>query len=922
MAKKKKNLNKTQKIGEFKKFRLKFKKGNIGEKILTLFMFLIILIFVGMISFISYIVFTAPEFDAEKLYTKEASIIYDAKGNEIARLGTENRERVTYDDLPEVFVDALIATEDSRFFQHKGVDMARFLIATFGQLMGHSGAGGASTLTMQIAKQRINGFEDTGIKGIIRKFSDIYISVFKLEKNYTKEQIIELYVNIPQLGSVFGIEQASQRYFGKSISEVSLSEAALLAGLFQAPSAYSPFNSVEKAEARRNQVLNLMERHGYITSEECELAKSIKVENLIIKNQPAKNKYQGYINTVIEEVKKRTGHDPYLVPMKIYSTMLPDKQDYVNDIYNGKTDFKWPNDAIQAGIVVTDVDTGAVVAVGANRETGELIYNYATMAKRHPGSSAKPIFDYGPAIEYLNWSTGTTIVDDEYTYSNGGYMKNWDNKYRGIMTVKTALAASRNIPALQAFQAVKQSDINKFVTGLGITPEYDSTGFINESHSIGGFDGVSPLQMSAAYGAFARGGVYIEPYSFTKVEYIDNGEIYTVTPEKRTVMSEATAYMINMILKYAVTSGNVSAGTKSNTDIASKTGTSTVDSAAIKSLGIKTSQSIIGNSWQISYSPKYVCAVWVGYKDLITKEHYLTSTVGGGARKKISQMLTKGIQESGYTWKKPSSVVTATIELETIPLSLASDYTPTNLKSVEYFKSGTVPDEVSSRFSQLSNPTNLKANYNINSVDLSWTPIKTPDAININYLTDYYKEGYKTFADKYLQNRLKYNEENIGTIGYEIYISNSSGGYTSLGFTTNSNFTYNGTLSEQRKFMVKASYSKFKDNMSSGVTVSVAPTGDITPTATNNWRIELNGGTMTVQEYYDFINKGNSPIKVIDSGYDVTKQATIKTTCTDSEDNPVSNCDTLNCNNGYIVQHSATYNGKTRIVTRTLTEGC
>ena len=488
--------------------------------------------------------------------------------------------------------------------------------------------------------------------------------------------------------------------------------------------------------------------------------------------------------------------------------------------------------------------------------------------------------------------------------------------------MRQALAQSRNIPAIQAFQAVKQSDINKFVTGLGITPEYDSTGFINESHSIGGFDGVSPLQMSAAYGAFARGGVYIEPYSFTKVEYIDNGEIYTVTPEKRTVMSEATAYMINMILKYAVTSGNVSAGTKSNTDIASKTGTSTVDSAAIKSLGIKTSQSIIGNSWQISYSPKYVCAVWVGYKDLITKEHYLTSTVGGGARKKISQMLTKGIQESGYTWKKPSSVVTATIELETIPLSLASDYTPTNLKSVEYFKSGTVPDEVSSRFSELSNPTNLKANYNINSVDLSWTPIKTPDAININYLTDYYKEGYKTFADKYLQNRLKYNEENIGNIGYEIYISNSSGGYTSLGFTTNSNFTYNGSLSEQRTFMVKSSYSKFKDNMSSGITVSVAPTGDITPTATNNWRIELNGGTMTVQEYYDFINQGNSPIKVIDSGYDVTKQATINTTCTDSEDKPISNCDTLNCNNGYIVQHSATYNGKTRIVTRTLTEGC
>ena len=438
-SKKTNNLFKTQKIGEFKKFRLRFKKGNIGEKILVLFMLLLVLIFIGAISFITYIILSAPEFDTERLYTKEASIILDANGNEIARLGTENRERVTYDDLPEVFIDALVATEDSRFFQHKGVDMARFLVATAGQVMGRSGAGGASTLTMQIAKQRINGDDASGIKGIIRKFSDIYVAVFKLEKNYTKEQIIELYVNIPQLGSVFGIEQASQRYFGKSISEVTLSEAALLAGIFQAPTAYSPFNSVEKAESRRNQVLNLMQRHGYITEEECTLAKSIKVADLIVKKGSSSNKYQGFINTVIEEVKKRTGKDPYLVPMKIESTMVPSKQDYVNDIYAEKTDFKWANDALQAGIAVTDVASGALIAVGTNRESGELIYNYATMAKRHPGSSAKPLFDYGPAIEFLNWSTGTTIVDDAYTYSNGGYMKNWDNSYKGIMTVKTEI---------------------------------------------------------------------------------------------------------------------------------------------------------------------------------------------------------------------------------------------------------------------------------------------------------------------------------------------------------------------------------------------------------------------------------------------------------------------------------------------------
>ena len=165
-----------------------------------------------------------------------------------------------------------------------------------------------------------------------------------------------------------------------------------------------------------------------------------------------------------------------------------------------------------------------------------------------------------------------------------------------------------------------QDKIDKFVTGLGITPQYEGDHFINESHSIGGFEGTNPKQMSAAYGAFARGGIYIEPYSITKIEFVESGEVYTVTPEKRTVMSEATAYMISMILKTAVTDGYVSAGSKSGTDICSKTGTSTVDASVKKANNIK--KAIIGNSWQVTYSPDYVYAIWVGV-DKITPTQYL-----------------------------------------------------------------------------------------------------------------------------------------------------------------------------------------------------------------------------------------------------------------------------------------------------------
>ena len=909
--------NSKSNLGAFKK---RFKKGNIGEKILIIIMLVLVSVFILGFVFAIYIVISAPDFDANSLFTKNSSILLDSESNEIARLGTENRERVTYDDLPEVFVDALVATEDSRFFQHNGVDLARFLKATIGQLAGNSGAGGASTLTMQIAKQRINGYEASGIKGIVRKFTDMYMSVFKLEKTYTKEQIIEFYVNIPNLGSgAYGIEQAAQTYFNKSISEVNLSEAALLVGLFQAPTAYNPINYPEKAEARRNQVLNLMKRHGYINDEECEIAKSIKVSDLIYKGSRSKNKNIGFINTVVEEVVKRTGKDPYLVSMKIKTTLIQSKQDVLNDLYAGTNkNLKWPNEKIRAGVAVTDVNTGAIVAVGANRQNDERNYNYATMIKRHPGSTAKPIFDYGPAIEYLNWGTGQMVVDDEFTYSNGGYIKNWDNQYKGIMTIKTALASSRNIPALYAFQQLNQNQIKTFVTGLDITPEYEN-GYINEAHSIGGFNGVNPLQMSAAYATFARGGVYIEPYSFTEIEFLDTGEIYTVTPEKRTVMSESTAYMINSILTYAVKSGNVSAGSKSGTDVASKTGTSTIPSSTKQGCTVK--GDIIGDSWQVTYTPEYSYAVWVGY-DENKGDTCLVSSTGNTVKKAIVRELTSKINSTNKTFTKPSSVVTATIELETNPVQLASEYTPEKLKSVEYFKSGTEPDTVSTRFSKLTAPSNLKANYvaGTNLVTLTWNEVPTPDAVSDSWLDNYFKENYGVWAEKYLGKRKEYNNANIGNFGYDIYVNNGSG-YNYVGFSTSATYTYTGTIANNTTFMVKSTYSIFKANASDGTTVSISAVND--NPETDDFKTELNGGSgMTVAEYYKFVNN-NKPLKVTLNGKDISDKATYTTTCIEELTGEECNVTSMDCTTSYILNHKAFYNGKSSgSIQRILTAGC
>ena len=863
-------LKNNAKIAKYEadKLKLKYKKGSLAQKILILFMlFLIFCLTVGII-FTLYVIINSPKFDTANLYSKESSVLLDKNGNEFARLGTENRELVTYEELPQVLIDAIISTEDSRYYQHNGVDLARFSKAVIGQLLGHSDAGGGSTLTMQVVKNTYTSTESSGISGIIRKFTDIYMAVFKVEKSYTKEQIIEFYVNIPYLGSgSYGVEQACQIYFNKSVDEISLSEAALIAGLFQAPGAYDPYLFPEKAESRRNMVLNLMYRHGYITELERDLAKSISIKTLLKPSESTTRKYQGYIDTVVSEVIDRTGNDPATTSMTIYTTLDTDKQDVIDNIYDT---YKWKNEKAQAAMAVIDVKDGSISAVGAGRnKVTERSLNYATSINRHPGSTAKPIFDYGPAIEYLGWSTGHTVVDDTYTYSGGGSIKNWDNSYDGIMTASNALGASRNIPALYAYQQLNQDQIKEFVTNLGINPEYEN-GYINESHSIGGFNGVSPLELAAAYAAFARGGTYIEPYSFTKLEYSNTGETYTIKPKKIKAMSDSTAYMINVMLSDAVTNGHISAGSSNGTQIASKTGTSTVDSSIKKSHGIK--GSIIGDAWQVTYSPDTVVSLWYGY-DKISKDYYLTQNEGSNNRRSISKLLGKGLLNTGTSFKKPTTVVSAEIELETDPLELASPGTPENLRSTVYFKKGTVPNETSVRFQKLAAPTDLDYTINNNSLTITWSGIPTPKALDINYLTDYFsKNVYANWGDKYLNKRIEYNNTALGGVAYSVYMNG-----TYLGTTTQTNYTYNGTITGDTEIKVKTTYVHYNACDSDEVSIMVSPGTinnpaiDNTPTKpnndnTNNFDIELNvNGTYSKHEIESMYNS-NTLYNVKQSG--------------------------------------------------------
>ena len=831
--------------------------------------------------FFAYVIIKAPKFDPNNLKFTQMSEIYDADGNLITKMGNENRTEITYDDLPEVLIDAIVATEDSKFFQHNGFDLARFVKASFGQLLGKD-AGGASTLTMQIAKNNYTSTVASGWEGIVRKFTDIYLSIFKIERKYTKKEIIEFYVNDSYLGNgAYGVEQASLNYFGKSVSELNLAEASFIAGLFQSPTYYNPYNYPERAEKRRQTVLYLMERHGYITEEEKEIAEANPITSYIKTTQTnnAYSEYQGYIDTVVEELEDEYDLNPYTTPLKIYTAMNRSKQDFINKVMNGEA-WNWKNDVVQAGIVMTESATGEVIAVGAGRnKNSERSYNYATMTNRQIGSTAKPIFDYGPAVEYLGWGTVNYIDDTPTTYSDGTKISNSDGGYKGRLPMYQALGLSRNITALKTFQQVSaeagNDKIKEFAQNLGITPEVDKNGKIHEAHSIGSFTGStdkgdsrnSPMTMAGAYGAFSNGGYYIKPHTIKKFVYKETDEVVETKSTKTRVMKDSTAYIINYALNWSATEGLAkTAANISGVQTAAKTGTSNFDAATIKKYGL--SSKAINDLWVCGYTPKYTLTMWYGY-DQIYKEHYNT-TADWTTRDRFYKNLAENLfDKDGSTFERPSSIEEVSVVKNSVPLKRAK-YGGV----VGYFRKGTAPDEVSDETETLPSVSNITSKVSGNTVQLSWTGISAEQMLDLNF------------------------DESYGTLGYDIYVKDGSGGNeTYVGTTTSTSYTHTTSYSDPI-YIIYTAYSNYKTNRSKGVEHKVSVTSDFDVRATNE----------TINQHETFVDK--IPIVVLYNSIDVTSQSTItKESGTVNTASPGT----------YTLKYKVTYNGKSKIVSRTVT---
>ena len=878
----------------------KKKKKSIFKKILLLCMLFFLLCVVGACVFIGYVVLTAGKFDPNKLYSKEASTLLDSKGEVYAKLGTEMRQKIEYDQMSEELVNAIIATEDSRFFEHNGFDLPRFLKASFGQAMGQN-AGGASTLTMQVSKNQFTSTTSHGLAGIKRKFTDIYIAMFQIEKKYSKEKILEFYANSYYLGSgCYGVEQAAETYFDKKAKDLNVSESAMIAGMFQSPVVYDPNINPEKTEQRRKIVLSLMKRHGYISEKEYEIAKKMTVDKIVLKGRSANkssNDYQGFIDTVTSEVEEKTGYNPYSYSMKIYTTMDKEKQDAMNKIMNG-TDFKWENDKVEAGIIALDNKTGAIVAVGAGRnKTGARSRNNATQIKRQIGSTAKPMFDYGPAIEYNNWNPSTLILDEKYSYSNGTEINNWDGGYKGMMTIRQALVESRNIPALKTFQNVDNAKIKEFVESIGLSPEE----YLHEAHSIGGYTGESPMTVAGAYESFANGGYYVAPYSFTKIEFDKNGKSFENDTEKKQVMSPETAYMVTDML---IDTGKNALGNYSNvngTVFGAKTGTTNFDKKTLAARHLPSNA--VNDLWVAGISPDYTIALWYGY-ERNSSEYY--NKFGSSQNSRLFNAVAKNFFKSGSNFEKPAGIVEVTVERNCGSPLLPGPNTPGDAMSKEIFRESSKPTEASARFNTLSNVSDLKASVSGNTASISWNGIGTPEGLNPGYWQPLINKYYNSSKDQstFLNYVVGYSQSVLGSVVYNVYIQ-TGGGLQLLTTTSENSATVRLPNVSNPKIVVKSSYSNFKGAESSGAEVEVDYKGispsDVSISPTSE-KIERKTGS-------NFNYKPN--IKATAHGEDITSEVSLDRTSIINKDtnHKATENDISNAAGTYLVTYEAKYAG-------------
>ena len=573
----------------------------------------------------AYYVSSVPKLTENKLQSTNSSRIYDGNGSLIADLGSEKRESASTDEIPIILVNAITSIEDKRFFTHRGIDVYRIMGAAINNLR-HNSTQGGSTLDQQLIKLAYFS-TNTSDQTLKRKSQEIWLSL-QMERQYTKQEILTFYVNKVYMGNgYYGMKTAAKSYFGKELGDLSVAQAALLAGIPQAPTQYNPYANPDAAKERRNTVLNEMYEDKNISKEEYVQAKATDISDglLPLTNKASYEPYlDNYIKQVIEQVSTEANADIYSAGLDVYTNLDPDIQKYIWNVYNSNDYIAYPDDKFQVASTIIDVTNGRVVAQLGSRHQDENIAlgtNQAVQTDRDWGSTMKPITDYAPAIEkrvYTN--TGTTVYDTPYNFPGTSTpVYNWDRKYYGSISLTYAIQQSRNVTAVKALQATGLDYAQSFLKDLGI--EYPEMFYSNAiSSSTTSSDpkyGASSEKMAAAYASFANGGTYYKP-SYIKSIKFEDGSTKSYDSKGVEAMSPQTAYMMNSMLKQVLTGGTATEAYVPGTINAGKTGTSNYSDDEYyqvqKESGVYTDL-IVPDETFVGYNTKYAMAIWTGYEN-------------------------------------------------------------------------------------------------------------------------------------------------------------------------------------------------------------------------------------------------------------------------------------------------------------------
>ena len=622
------------------------------------------------------------------------SIIYDGQSDVVTRLhGVQDRTWVSISELQPSTVYAFISAEDARFFEHEGVDVIRIAGAIVADIKAGSYVQGASTISQQLIKLS----HLTSEKTISRKAEEAALA-YEMERQYSKEDILEMYLNYVYFGGgYYGIEAAAEGYFGVHASDLTLDQSAMLAGILKSPSGYAPHINYAASINRRNNVLRLMRDYGYITDDEKKQASAGRPTILHDKNEEYSGYYTDAVTKSAAALMGITVDELIRGGYSIYSAMDSDIQHYCEEMFkNGEL---FPAEDSEAAIVVLEPSTGMVVAmVGGRSYTGGISFNRATDIRRQPGSVIKPVIAYAPAFEYLNYTAADMILDEETTFAD--YTpSNYGNKYYGWVTVREAVTKSLNVPAVKTLSAVGVHRAKDFAKRCGI--EFDDKDD-SLALALGGFTyGVSPLQIAGAYSCFASGGIYNTPTLIKKITDMNGLTVYEYRQDSRRVMSEANAYILTSMLKSVVTEGT---GHRLNTldiPIAGKTGT----------VGLANGNR---DAWMAGYTPEYTAVVWQGYDS--DRLGLLPSSATGGTYPALMLYeLFNHIYPDGRSgdFEKPESVKQYSIDAKTLKKQhkavLANAMTPQSSRVTEYFTEETAPEDVSGYWAVPGSAQNLLA---------------------------------------------------------------------------------------------------------------------------------------------------------------------------------------------------------------------